>query len=507
MSIGPGADSPEGEPVPEFDADDFTEPELVTLLGAADAIEARNHAKRLLWIARLARRRRRTGELGTADGRGRPGLDARATADAVLAEVAEEFVAELALTRGCSEPEAAAVLREAILATTVLAPAWRALDAGRIGPRHLRVLVDLLGDAPAEIAEQVQARVLPRADGTPAHVFRDRIRYHLYRVDAAARDRRRREALRRVGVFTRRVDEGVSELVIQGPTPAVHAAANAIDQYAWLRRADGDLRPIGVIRADTALDLLLRPWDTSRPPVTATLVLHASVRSLRPDGDPAQTSTPGELDGQLVSAAECRDLLTELDLLHLGDPPPGGSILVAVDDPTTGQTLAVATRTELARAAGAGRRRRRRRRAGPGQSARPPEPADPPTDGPGLHPPPDTAAYQPTAAQKRLVTTRDRHCRMPGCRRRVGRCDLDHVRPHDAGGPTACWNLCCLCKTHHRIKTFAPGWAFTLLRDGTLLVRTPAGVTRTTRPPGWHPDPEPDPPWLDEQAPADLLRQ
>src|SRR5215217_184150 len=53
-------------------------------------------------------------------------------------------------------------------------------------------------------------------------------------------------------------DEGVSELVIQGPTPAVHAAANAIDQYAWLRRADGDTRPVGVLRAETGLDLLLR---------------------------------------------------------------------------------------------------------------------------------------------------------------------------------------------------------------------------------------------------------
>src|SRR5215218_1780907 len=215
MSIGPDADAPlEGEPLSELGAHGFTEPELVTLLGGADAIEAGNHAKRLLWIAQLARRRGRTRDLATADGRGGPGVDARARADAVLADVAEDFVAELALTRGCSEAEASAVLREAILATTVLAPAWRALDAGRIGPRHLRVLVDLLGDAPESVASAVQARVLPRADGMPAHVFRERIRYRLYRVDAEARDRRRRrEALHRIGVFTRRVDDGVGELV------------------------------------------------------------------------------------------------------------------------------------------------------------------------------------------------------------------------------------------------------------------------------------------------------
>src|SRR5215212_3644419 len=112
MSIDPGASSPEGESLPQVGAGDFTEPELVTLLGATDAIEARNHAKRLLWIARLAGRRRRTGELATAGGRGAPGVDARATADAALADVAEDFVAELALTRGCSQVEASALLRE-----------------------------------------------------------------------------------------------------------------------------------------------------------------------------------------------------------------------------------------------------------------------------------------------------------------------------------------------------------------------------------------------------------
>ena len=57
-----------------------------------------------------------------------------------------------------------------------------------------------------------------------------------------------------------------------------------------------------------------------------------------------------EVDGQVVSAAECRDLLHELALLHLGDPPAGGSVLIAVDHPVTGETIAVATPAELRRA-------------------------------------------------------------------------------------------------------------------------------------------------------------
>jgi hypothetical protein len=94
---------------------------------------------------------------------------------------------------------------------------------------------------------------------------------------------------------------------------------------------------------------------------------------------------------------------------------------------------------------------------------------------------------------------------MPGCRRRAGRCDLDHAVAHADGGPTACWNLCCLCRRHHRIKTFAHGWSFELLADGSLVVRTPSGASRITRPPGWTWDAEPDPPWLDEEAPPDRL--
>jgi hypothetical protein len=82
------------------------------------------------------------------------------------------------------------------------------------------------------------------------------------------------------------------------------------------------------------------------------------------------------------------------------------------------------------------------------------------------------------------VTTRDRTCRFPTCGQRVGWADADHVVPHAHGGATDCANLCCLCRSHHRLKTFARGWRFTMSDDGVLTVTTPSGVTRTTRPPG-----------------------
>jgi hypothetical protein len=193
-----------------------------------------------------------------------------------------------------------------------------------------------------------------------------------------------------------------------------------------------------------------------------------------------------------VTAAQCAELLAQLDAAGLR-APAGGSLQVAVED-GAGRLVAVANRRELERGAFG---RRTRRRGAPGSS-----PA-----GVGLRPPPSTRAYRPTAEQRRFVQVRDRTCRMPGCRRRGGRCDIDHARPYRLGGATEVCNLECLCRRHHRIKTHQPGWSFELLPDGRLRVRTPSGVVRTSAPPGWCADPEPDPPWLDEMAAPDPVGQ
>jgi hypothetical protein len=219
MSIGPDAgweDDPDDPALlaPWTDPAGAAEDQLAADVRQAMEQQACGYAYDLETVARWARLRRKTRPLATADGRGGPGLDSRALADVVLADVAEDFVAELALTRGCTEHEAHTVVREALLLTGPLAPTWCRLNAGLLGVGHARAAVDLLGDAPAPVAAEVQRRVLPRSEGLTATVFRDRMRYHLYRVDAEAKERRRREALRRVDVFARRVDEGVGELVI-----------------------------------------------------------------------------------------------------------------------------------------------------------------------------------------------------------------------------------------------------------------------------------------------------
>lgn len=463
-------------------SEESSELEIVADIWSADAHMAREHARQAAAIAELARRRtiERDADLGP---RGGPGRDAAAMRPPALADVSDDFVSELAVIRNCSEAEASKLAVESLLLCATLAAAWSELYAGRLTVRKARILLDLLGDVSDAVAAAVLARVLPGAEDCAPSRLGDRVRYHLYRVDSEAKERRRREAERRADVHVERTADGLGRLVIEGPLPVVHAARDAIARYGRWMRAEGDQRPMGLLRSTTALDLILRPWDTSRPPVTAHLHIHAALPALRADAAPG--AAPAELDGQLVSAAQCRELLSALDVLGPAPPPEGGSISVAIDDPDSGQTVAVATPAELRRAAGHHRRRSRM------------------PDGPGLRPPPPVRGYAPSAAQRRFVTVRDRRCRMPGCGRRAGRCDIDHGQPYADGGPTACRNLCCLCRRHHRIKTFARGWSFTLLDDGRLVVRTPSGASRTTRPPGWFHDPEPEPPWLEELAPPD----
>ncbi|MDQ1395858.1 MAG: hypothetical protein QOG64_1117, partial [Acidimicrobiaceae bacterium] len=81
------------------------------------------------------------------------------------------------------------------------------------------------------------------------------------------------------------------------------------------------------------------------------------------------------------------------------------------------------------------------------------------------------------------LVVRDRCCRFPGCERPSWWCDGHHVKHVEHGGPTSLSNLVLGCRRHHRILHRA-GWQAKLLPDATFEVTDPAGLTRTSRPPG-----------------------
>jgi Domain of unknown function (DUF222) len=106
--------------------------------------------------------------------------------------------------------------------------------------------------------------------------------------------------------------------------------------------------------------------------------------------------------------------------------------------------------------------------------------------------PAEAMRYQPSAALERAVRCRDLTCRAPGCDVPASRCDIDHTIPfnHDDpanGGLTVPWNLKCLCRFHHRLKTFlggAGGWRDKQLPDGTIIWTSPTGRIYRTTPSG-----------------------
>ena len=52
-----------------------------------------------------------------------------------------------------------------------------------------------------------------------------------------------------------------------------------------------------------------------------------------------------------------------------------------------------------------------------------------------------TDSYRVPTGMRRFLQARDQHCRFPGCRQPVHRCDIDHTWDHAKGGPTRVDNL------------------------------------------------------------------
>ncbi len=98
--------------------------------------------------------------------------------------------------------------------------------------------------------------------------------------------------------------------------------------------------------------------------------------------------------------------------------------------------------------------------------------------------------YRPPAALADFLRARDRHCRVPICRRRALDSQLDHtVGYHTDNGTTDEHNLYHACLCHHRMKD-APGWSVTQHRDGRLTWTTPTGHRYSSRPFDYRPEPD-----------------
>ncbi|MGY1687843.1 DUF222 domain-containing protein [Geodermatophilus sp. SYSU D00867] len=403
--------------------------------------------------------------------------------DAELPGVSEFFTAELALVLNVGRGTASHLAHRAWTYRSHLPGTWAALAAGALDEARAKALVDVLEHTSAATARTLEARLLPEAMSLTVRTLKDRALALLLAADAEAIDGRRRQAERHADV--RLYDcpfDGMATLAADLPADVAAASHALVDELARMLKADGDQRPIGQLRTLVLADLLQRPWETDRPPVSAHLQVIATLAALT-----GRSSEAGAVNGLPITAAHLRELLQQLEALGVRAPEGGSVTLALVDD--DGTLRATTTLHRLRRLARTGC----------------PDHPDTDCDCALLDRPDATDAYAPSAQQQAFVHTRDRTCRFPTCGQRVGWADTDHVVPHATGGATDCANLCCLCRSHHRLKTFAQGWRFEMTADGVLTVTTPSGVTRTTRPPGLHPPPPGpgSPPDTGPPSPAD----
>lgn len=84
-----------------------------------------------------------------------------------------------------------------------------------------------------------------------------------------------------------------------------------------------------------------------------------------------------------------------------------------------------------------------------------------------------SVVYRPPRALAEYIVARDRRCRFPGCNRKGDYCDIDHNEPAPRG-PTSSGNCCCLCRRHHRLKTFG-GWRVEMGDDFSCVWTAPNG--------------------------------
>jgi hypothetical protein len=104
------------------------------------------------------------------------------------------------------------------------------------------------------------------------------------------------------------------------------------------------------------------------------------------------------------------------------------------------------------------------------------------------------ASRFPGSALRRWTEMRDRTCVFPPCRESAVNAEIDHTRPHGAGGPTADGNLGPVCLHDHLLKD-RPGWHVGQPRPGHFTWTSPTGHTYPRCPQAlFDALPEPDPP-------------
>jgi hypothetical protein len=183
-------------------ADGLTDAELAREIQAATRVETLVAAYRAERVAQLAARRPATADRQQSE----PG-SAREVDPLHDVGVSEFFPDELAQIMNSSRTAATRLTETALTLLTRLPHTWEALSSGELDWPRARGLAAELGwsarDTDPELVAEVEAAVLPAALGMSIPALRAAARRELIARDAAAADRRARQAERNADVVTR----------------------------------------------------------------------------------------------------------------------------------------------------------------------------------------------------------------------------------------------------------------------------------------------------------------
>lgn len=283
--------------------------------------------------------------------------------------------------------------------------------------------------------------------------FRRRLDREVRRVegeDAKAARERRKAAVAMRDVQAEVCDNGVGQITITGPTTSIVAGMDRIESIARRARKAGDERPLGHIRADTALALLVHgvlplPDDSSDGSAEDPLP-GRSTKGLAKDTSGPLVPTSDEV-WRIISGQPTATVELIMPLGALGAPRPGGG-----PDRPGGGPDRPAQGAGVAEMPGRGfitAEHAREIVLTPGTTLH--RLLMDPVDGRLVER--SVAAYRPDAEMVRQVRAVDRFCRAPGCLVPAQRCELDHESPYGTGGSTSEANLNLKHPRHHQLKT------------------------------------------------------
>ncbi len=461
----------------------FTPAGAVELVAAATRVEAAAHARTARLTAALAALPEMEPRWSTLAG---PPPAQRSVAG-------DELAFRLRLSRIAANR----LVREGVAYAGPLQATGEALAAGHVDAPRARVLVDRLGDLPAQVALPVEDLVLPTAGERTVTQLRADVERALLRVDPdGAGERRDRARAERRVTRPRVLPDGMASLSVLLPAADAVRVDGVLDHAARAARTCGDPRTLDQLRADGLRDLVVGVGDPGEGPIwdlqhvvvrdgdrTATATVFRPLTGplpAPPTDDPAgaeplpvasawatppvapRAGTPGERPGaqvQVTLAASTALGLDEqpaelegygpVDAVTARALAVGGDWRRIVTDPRSGAVLDV-----------------------------------------GL------TRYRPPAPLARHVRIRDRRCAAPGCTVPASRADLDHTEPFhrprgghppdDAGadrprGTTCAANLGPLCRRHHRLKTDG-GFRLRQCSPGVYEWVTPTGHRYRVRP-------------------------